>query len=66
MTAITSELEAAGIDFQIERGGKHLKVRCGRHVFIASFSNGARGTNWRTRRAARANVRRMLKREKEK
>jgi hypothetical protein len=65
LDAVTEELAAAGIDFQIEHGGRHRRVvfEIGgvRQFVIASFGGGGRNRNWRAEKNARADVRRILR-----
>ncbi len=61
MEAVTRELRQAGVTYQIEHGGKHLKIRytlngrSGMYVVAVSTSD------WRAHKRARAGIRRLLR-----
>lgn len=61
LDAVTTELRAAGVDYQVEHGGKHPQVRFalnGRSMMCTvPFS----ASDWRAHRNARAGVRRLLR-----
>jgi hypothetical protein len=61
LEAVTTELRQAGIDFQIEKGRKHPKVRFvlnGRNqLYVVPFSTSTRNSH----KDARCGVRRLLR-----
>jgi hypothetical protein len=64
LEAITRELEAAGVSHEVREGGKHLLVRwTARHLTrTLTVQRGGSG-EWRASLNARADVRRMLRRD---
>lgn len=61
LEAVTAELRQVGIDFQIEHGSKHPKVRFVLHgrrwLYVVPFSTSTRNAH----KDARAGVRRLLR-----
>lgn len=60
--AVTDELRHAGIDFQIEVN-KHVKIKFQLNGRNEMYVTPASPSDWRGHRRARADIRRLLKRQ---
>lgn len=62
LQVVTDELRLAGVDYQVEHGGKHLRVLFELNGRAMLCTVSATTANWNAHYNARADVRRMLRR----
>jgi hypothetical protein len=62
LAAVTDQLEAAGVDYEIKRG-RHIKVRFSVGGVARTCLVAATGSDWRGALNNRARVRRMLRQD---
>lgn len=61
MEAVTTEIEAAGLDWQVNSKGRHLKVVFTINGQSCQITVGRTPSDWRGRLNARALVRRVIR-----